>query len=288
MAEVTETPPPEVPVEIKVIMDEVEDGSLKEAADKVAGQFALTSAGDTCLMRHRRVLPGISRDIRRQIAAARIAENSGGPEIQANLLTSLTGLPRWRVLLQMADVALRTGKTALAEQYISEAIAISDIPLICTSDTHLFTARLANIHGQSMVAAKLLDAATKADPANFNAHFERAVHAVMRVEQGNGGCTTAVIDMVDSTVRMEALISTSTQLFRLSERISQLQVTDRSKSFLLGFIEERAGTPAAAKTLYENGLTQMDQATSAPCHDALRSALDLSMKRVITRGTADP
>lgn len=276
--EPVEDPAPD-PVEIVELMQAVENGEIEDEAKKVADQFGLTAAGDTCMMRHRRVLPDVPRLVRQQLAAARIDEGGAGTAILTHLKPDLFGLALWRLLIQQADLAVRNGDVEGAMAALNKANAVPDVPPTCQSDALLLEARIATRSGNLTRASVALEAATQADQVNFNAHFERAVLAVQRLNKGDEDCIAAIPDMVDSTIRIQALIGASSQLWRLNERVAQLTVQQPYKAFLFGFIQERAGADRQAMDTYAKAIGQL-RSDHDRCATALASALRLSLERV--------
>jgi len=267
------------PIEITEIMTNLDEGKVDQEAEEAAGLYGLSAVGDTCMMRHRRVLASVPRDVRQRFAAARIAEASVGPDIQTPLQDRLTGLTLWRLHMQRADVAFRGGDTEQARQSLAQALTVPDVPLTCASDIHLLSARLATASGDITGASAALVRATEADPGHFNAHFERAVLAVRRVAEGGRSCVTAIPEMVTSAVYLQRLIETSSQLWRLREQVAQLDVPPDTKAFLFGFVEERSGAPRRAAATYVAALARVD-ASAGECNAALAAALRLSLERV--------
>lgn len=274
--------PPVDPVEpIQKLMEQVSDGTIKEDAEKKAGQFALVSAGDTCFMRHRRVRPGVDRGLRRQLAAVRLVEGQPeSAEIRSALYGKLSGLALWKTHMQEADVALRLGDLDRALLAITKARDIADVPDVCLSDAALFSARVFIQQGARDQAHALLVDATRLDPVHFNAQFEHALNSMAMIGLGAADCVASVEAMVQSTIRMKAMIETSSQLFRLSERMLQHETAQRNRSFLLGFIEEQAGQPDNAAVLYAAGLQAFLEAPEAVCRSEMIAALEISLKRV--------
>ena len=277
--------PAPAPIEILELMQAVENGEIEDAAKKAADQFGLTAAGDTCMMRHRRVLSGVPRSVRQQLAAARIDEGSAGTAILAQLEPDLFGSALWRLHIQQADLAVRSGDVGSAAVALNKANTVPDVPPICQSDALLLEARIAMRSGNLTRASVALEAATQADQVNFNAHFERAVLAVQRLSTGGEDCMAAIPDMVDSTIRIQALIGASSQLWRLNERAAQLTVPQPYKAFLVGFIQERAGADRQAMDTYTKAIGQL-RSDRDHCATALASALRLSLERVLRTANA--
>jgi hypothetical protein len=266
--------------EMVEIMRQVASGEIEREAEKEAGQFALVSAGENCLMRHRGLLSGIDRRVRQQFAAVRLVEGPQASELRQTLLANVEGLAAWRLYLQEADMRLRSGHIDDAMVWFDRAATVEGVPEVCGSDVSLGLSRIAAAKGDRATAFALVTEATVLDPGHFNAHFERALIAVERIARDPEACVTAVDGLVQSTIRMEALLEASSQLFRLKERLAQLELPERAKLFLEGFTEERAGQGDLAGAAYAQGLLEYAQAPAAPCRLEMVIAMQMSLDRI--------
>ena len=276
-----EMPPTPIDTDqIVQIMQRIASGEIEETAEETAGQFALVSAGENCLMRHRRLLAGVDRKLRQRFAAARLVEGPLASELRMGTATELEGLVAWRLYLQEADMLVRMGQFEDAAQWFEHAEAVYDVPGECRSDTRLGLGRLALASGDHSTAFAFISEATQLDPGHFNAHFERALISVELIAKEPSICVEAVDALVQSAIHMEALIGTSSQLLRLKERLAQLELSGRAKWFLDGFTEERAGISDLAASAYLAGLQDYTAADTAPCRTEMLTAFEMSLARL--------
>ena len=187
-----EMPPTPIDTDqIVQIMQRIASGEIEETAEETAGQFALVSAGENCLMRHRRLLAGVDRKLRQRFAAARLVEGPLASELRMGTATELEGLVAWRLYLQEADMLVRMGQFEDAAQWFERAEAVYDVPGECRSDTRLGLGRLALASGDQSTAFAFISEATQLDPGHFNAHFERALISVELITKEPSICVSS-------------------------------------------------------------------------------------------------
>ncbi|WP_273523277.1 hypothetical protein [Rhodosalinus sediminis] len=260
---------------VEAIMTEVDSGEMEADAERAAGEHALRAAGDICLMRHRKLLPGIDRDLRRRFAAASLAAHDGGIQILREIEAEAEGAVAWRAALEIARIEARAGSRQAARVALARAQAINSIPRVCRSDMALLAARLAS---DRTSAGRHLDAAVAADPAHFTAHVERALAAASARAETPEACVVAVRRIMESVVYLERLTRSSTQLLRIKGRAARLAQGTPELALLAGFVHERIGREAAARGTYRAALAKL---RSGPCAPAFRQALTIRLGKVV-------
>lgn len=266
--------------EIVEIMDMIRSGAIEEKAKEVSDTFILTAAGDICVMRYGRLMPGIDRQTRQQLAAAAFALQDGGQEILDRIEAAPGSSLAWRVHIEQAMLAWRAGDADAAAAALALAAAVPDMPNACRSDEALMAARIALAHNDLREAGAQLDRATVLDPGHFAAHLERAAFGAAPVEAGSDGCVDGVRRVVESTIFIEQLMKTSGQLSRIADRASAINASGGRKALLDGFVLERSGQPEAAMAIYRDAADNLRREDGS-CHAELTEAFGKSLDRVL-------
>lgn len=260
--------------QLDALMEALDSGELDTAAAEAVADPALRPAGDVCLMRHPRLLPGVDRALRQRFAAAAFAAQNGGDEILRAIEAEATGLVAWRARFELARMAYRQRDLTAAAAFLESAATIDDLPDPCRSDMAMLAGRLAT---SAERAGQYFDVAVAADPGHFTAHLERALAGATARAQTPEGCIAAVDRMVTSTVALQAQMESATQLLRIAERAEAMDPGAPERVLLDGFVLERSGRPDLARARYRAALES--GAVAGPCAAALRHAIGLRLQR---------
>lgn len=250
-------PPVDPPSEMIEMMQDLSDGTLDSEAEGQAEEFGLEAAGDTCLMRRGRLALRVDQDLRRQMAAARFSDDA---DLTRRLLAELTqkqpDVLAWRAYLGLAQLDLASGAPAQAQEALSHAATLPDVPETCRSDE----ARLWAMVDKGCAGA-LLDRAVALDPGNLAAHVDRAV---LGAAGQDASCMADARRVVESLVFISNLSERRTQLDRLANRAEALDAAHPgARALLLGLVQERLGLTATAARTYTQGTARLNQ--SDPC-----------------------
>lgn len=245
------------PPEMMQMMQDLSDGTIDSEAEGQAEEFGLEAAGDTCLMRRGRLALRVDQDLRRKMAAARFSDDA---DLSRRLLADLTqkqpDVLAWRAYLGLAQLDLATGAPAQAQEALTLAATLPEVPETCRSDEARLQALI-----DSDAAGTLLDRAVALDPGNLAAHVDRAV---LGARGQDGNCMADARRVVESLVFISKLSERRTQLDRLASRAEALEAAHPgARALLIGLVQERLGLTAKAAQTYTQGAVSLNP--SDPC-----------------------
>ena len=277
-------PPPPAPEcegpacgELVQVVKDLEDGTLDAQAEEVAEQRGLVAAGDTCFMRHAGLTPAVPRDWRERFALTTLVSTADDKRelLLPMIETAPDPLSRWRVLQALADTEFRAGNTAGAEEWIVEALSVSDLPDQCRADS----LRLGAMTRSGLARLEMAFAAAQADPASYLAQLDLALAAADLDDAGQGSCESRAVATIRAVVQLDALIENDRQL-AVVERLLGPAPSGLPALFLAGMIQERGARSLAAIESYETALAQ---AAVDPCGAVYAPVIEVRLSTLAAR-----